>query len=256
MASTDLTLPEEGKYLALNHSSAEIEEIVADNLGGQDVSEFDLTRLKVPSGGATSWEMETLEGIQSVRTFEGVIVYTTQTRSWWPITLDESDSKTPPSCSSPDGKTGYGKQWATAVDPDPEGEPRRVLCATCPHSQFGSGKNGGQACQLKGHWYVLMEGSFLPVVVTLPPMSLKPAKKYLFALSGAGLRYSQVVTRFKLEADARGANKFAKVIPELGGKLSPEEADRARAYSVLLRDLFARDTGAPGQSDDGLQAAA
>jgi hypothetical protein len=241
MASTELTTIDVAGYPAFNHSTTEIQEIIADNLGGQDVGEFDLTRLKVPAGGATTWEMETLAGTEPVKEITGIIVHTAQTRSWWPVTLDESrEANTPPSCSSADARVGYGKQWATKDDPNPAGEPRRLACAECPHSQWGSGKNGGQACRLQGSWLILVEGSFLPIVVSLPTMSLKQTKRYMLGLAGQGIRFSDVVTKLHLEKAQSGPNTYAKVVPELVGPLSPEDAQKAREYGVLLKPLFDR----------------
>lgn len=244
MTSTDLAAPdpEGGKYLALSRDTTEIREMIEDTLAGQDVSEFDLPRLKVPSGGATAWEMDDpVHGVQSLRELRGVIVHTGQTRTWWPTSLDDEDGGGgQPSCSSRDAKTGIGWIDATPANPRPDTPPRQTLCATCPHSQWGSGKNGGQACQLKGQWFLLQEGSFLPIIVTLPAMSLKPARKYLLGLIGAGMHPSSVETVITLTAEKRGSNKFAVVTPKLGEKLDPDTAQRARAYGALLKPLFER----------------
>jgi hypothetical protein len=237
--TTELTIVEPGGFLALNQSTDEIRDIVAANLGGQEVGEFDLTRLTVPAGGGTAWEVETLTGTESVREVSGIIVYKKQTRAFWPVALGESESG-PPVCSSPDAVVGYGKQWATPENPDPDGDAKRMPCADCPLSKFGTGRNGGQACQEKGQWFMLQAEGFLPIVVTLPAMSLGPAKKYLLNLAGAGLRYDQVVTKLTLEKASSGKNTYSKVIPTLGAKLDPEEAARARAYSDLLAPIFDR----------------
>jgi hypothetical protein len=240
-AGTDLAVIETANYPAFNHSKDEIEQIVADNLGGQDIGEFDLTRLKVPAGGATIWEMETLAGTEAVKEITGIIVHTAQSRAWWPIPLDESkEGSTPPSCTSADARIGYGKQWATKEDPNPAGEPKQLACNACPHSQWGSGKNGGQACSLKGSWLILVEGSFLPIVVSLPTMSLKQTKRYMLGLAGQGIRFSDVVTKLHLEKAQSGPNTYAKVVPELVGPLSPEDAQKAREYGALLKPLFDR----------------
>lgn len=237
--STELATIDAGKFLALNHSTEEISDIVAANLGGQEVGEFDLTRLTVPSGGGTAWEMETLRGPEYVKEVSGIIVHKKQTRAFWPVALGDGDSG-PPACSSPDALIGYGKQWATKDDPDPDGEPKRLPCKECPNAQFGSGKNGGQACQEKAQWFLLREEGFLPIVMTLPAMSLGPAKKYLLNLAGAGLRFDRVVTTLTLEKVSSGKNDYSKVIPTLGALLGPEEAEKAKAYAALLAPIFDR----------------
>lgn len=240
--STEIAVRDAGGFLALNHDTDEIRDIIADNLGGQEVGEFDLTRLTVPSGGGTAWEMETLAGTDSVREVSGILVHKKRTRSFWPVALGDGASG-PPACSSADGVIGLGKQWATATDPDPDGEPKRQACADCPLAQFGSGKNGGQACQEKAQWFLLRDEGFLPIVMTLPAMSLQLAKKYLLNLAGAGLKYNEVVTRLTLEkVQSPGGNNYSRVIPALAGKLDPDEAGKAKAYAGLLAPIMERAT--------------
>lgn len=244
MESKEIAASEPGKYLALNHSTAEIQAVITENLAGQEVSERDLIRLKVPAGGAVSWEVEDpLEGVRSIKEICGIIVHKKQTRAYWPLSLDDSGDGSPPACSSPDAIVGYGKQWATSSDPDGDGEPKSLRCSDCPLSQFNSGKNGGQACQEKGQWYLLQQTGLLPIVATLPAMSLAPAKKYMLALAGAGIRFDQVATRLSLRKETKGSNSYAVVVPTMAHRLDPESAERARAYSTALRPVFDRLSG-------------
>jgi hypothetical protein len=150
----------------------------------------------VPSGKAQKyrWEIPTLEGSEAVDEISGIIVFQKQTRAFWPQSIDDGGGNVPPSCSSPDAKFGFGKQWATREDPDPDGEPRRVACAQCPNAQFGSDGGRGQACKQTSQLFLLMETGFLPAVVQVPPTSLGAVKKYMLALANAGVRYDQVVT--------------------------------------------------------------
>lgn len=239
MTSTEIAVAEPGGFLALTQTTEEIRDVVAANLGGSEVNEFDLTRLTVPAGGGTAWELETLGQTSHVSEVTGIIVHKKQTRGFWALPLGDGESG-PPACSSPDAVSGYGKQWATPEDPDPDGEPRTLACRECPQSQFGSGKNGGQACQEKANWFMLGQRGFLPLVVTLPAMSLRPAKKYLLDLAGVGLRFDQVVTRLTLEKVSSGKNPYSKVIPTLEARLSDDEAERARAYAAVLGPIFER----------------
>jgi hypothetical protein len=144
MASTEITTIDAAGYLALTHDLAEVKSFIEDNLAGQEVSEFDLQRINVPSGKAQKYRFEipTLEGSEAVDEISGIIVFQKQTRAFWPQSIDEGGGNVPPSCSSPDARHGFGKQWATATDPDPDGDPRRVACASCPNAQFGS--DGGR----------------------------------------------------------------------------------------------------------------
>jgi hypothetical protein len=182
MATTDLATIPPGGFLALTHTTGEIQAIIGDNLAGQDVGEFDLPRVTMPAGGGTRWEIPGLAGTESSETLTGILVYTRQTRAYWPSKDATGD---PPQCASRDGQVGIG---------DPGGE-----CRTCPHAQFGSDGQRGQACKQQSQWFLLRPDSFLPVVLGLPPTSLKAAKQYMLALAGAGIRYFEVVTEIGLE---------------------------------------------------------
>jgi hypothetical protein len=160
MASTALAPVEPGGYLALNHTPKEIGAIIADNLGGEQLTEFDLARVKVPSGGGTTWEVPTLGGLEPTKALTGVLVHFKRTRAYW---APDADSGTPPQCRSegPD---------LTAVGTGDPGGP----CITCPNAEFGtavddSGRPApGQACNSKEIWF-LLQGGRLPPDRARPP---------------------------------------------------------------------------------------
>lgn len=229
VTSTELAVIEPGGYLALNHDPSEIEAIIADNLGGQEVTEFDLPRIKVPSGGGRTWEIPTITGVDAAQTLDGIVVHFKLTRAYWD---PDAQSGTPPQCRSNDGIIGIG---------NPGGE-----CKTCPLAQFGTALDDkgnpapGQACNAKEIWFMLRPGSFLPVAVALPATSLKAAKAYrVGTLGSAGMRLSSVVTHVALEQDksAKG-DAYSRAVPTVGGVLSPEEQQAAQAYAARFRPLF------------------
>lgn len=229
MATTDIAVIESGTYLALNHSTDELAEIIADNMGDEELSEFDLPRIKVPSGGGRAWEIPTLTGIEAQPVLDGIVVHFKLTRAYWP---EDADSGTPPVCRSSNGVVGVG---------DPGGE-----CKTCPWAQYGTATDDkgqpapGQACNAKEIWFMLRPGSFLPVAVALPATSLKPAKAYrVGTLGSAGMRLSSVVTHISLEQSKNGkGDTFSRAVPTVGGVLSPEESAKAMAYAAKFRPLF------------------
>jgi hypothetical protein len=226
MSSTDIVTLEPGKFLALNNP-----EFVEANLAdGEEVDEFSLPRVKIPSGGGTTWEIPTLQGIEPARDLTGIVVHFKLTRAYWP---DRNVSGTPPQCRSNDARIGVG---------NPGGQ-----CKLCPLSQFGSavGEDGqptdGQACSQKEIWFLLREGSFLPLVLALPATSLRSAKDYRFGqLGSAGVRLSSVVTTLTLQGgqtDSRG-NKYSVAVPKLGAMLDPAEATSALEYADAMRGTF------------------
>jgi hypothetical protein len=226
--STDLQKPshaEHDGYVALSRSPAEVHDIIAANLGGQPLSPFDLPRVRIPGSGGTTWEIPSLEGDRPAQTIEGIVIHFKLIRSYWPGDFQGSQ---PPQCSSPDNRIGIG---------DPGG-----LCEECPFSQFGSDKSGrGQACKQMEQWFVIVEDSLLPLVLTLPPKSLASARKYRLNLTNSMLQLNQVVTRLTLATDTNADGiKYAYAVPRLAERLNPNEADRARAYAESIREVLDR----------------
>lgn len=229
MPSTEVARIEPGGYLALSEDPQEIEAIINENLGGQAITEFDLPRVKVPSGGATTWEIPSLMGIDSERTLSGVVVHFKLTRAYWPA---DADSGTPPACRSNDGINGIG---------DPGG-----ACGTCPNAEFGSAVDDqgrpapGQACNAKEIWFMLRPGSYLPIVVALPATSLKAAKAYRVGqLGSAGVRLPSVVTSITLEVAKNGkGDPYAIARPNVAGMLDKDEAQAAVAYAKQMKPIF------------------
>jgi hypothetical protein len=93
----------------------------------------------------------------------GVVVFKQITRGYW----DRSDqSNKVPVCSSIDGIVG--------VDKDKNKRP----CATCPQNQWGSAStmerdSKGKACKEMRRAFIIPSGQFIPIMVNLPPTSLR-----------------------------------------------------------------------------------
>lgn len=244
MASTDLIVIEADGFIALQHDLDEVSEFIHENLDGQDIGEFDLTRLRVPSGKATKyrWEIPTLDGSEVVDEIQGIIVSQKQTRGYWPLSIDDGGGNTPPVCASADGRTGVGKPWANKLDPNPDGDPTTQPCKQCPHSRFGSAEKGdGQACKQSSSLFLLMETGFLPAVVSVPPTSLASVKQYMLHLANHGIRFNQVITSFTLEKESNaGGTEYARIQPKLAGRLDPDAAEKAKAYGAMLAPTFDR----------------
>ena len=157
-------------------------------LGGQaanyDPEEFadialDFPQVKIPAGGQLSFELPNPldpDDPTPCKTIEGVIVLQQTANAYW---QDSDTTGAPPDCSSDDGVTGYGT---------PGG-----LCAACPLNTFGSGEGGkGKACKNMKNLYILQDGSPMPLLLPLPPTSLKAFRQYANNLRFAGLGLSGV----------------------------------------------------------------
>jgi hypothetical protein len=145
-------------------------EVIRENLGGE-LSRLDLQTVRVPTAGGLTWAVSDVErGELTEKTLRGLVVYQTVARGYWAETFDSSGGGTPPTCVSNDGKKGLG---------NPGGS-----CATCPLNQWGSDARGGngKACREMRLIYMLREDTVLPMVVVMPPTSIRPAREYFTKL--------------------------------------------------------------------------
>ena len=80
--------------------------IISDELDGLDVT---FERIKIPSGGATMFEVPTDEGdeTESVKEFSGVILYHHTLNAFYQTKY--TGGSNPPDCGSFDGITGIGQ---------------------------------------------------------------------------------------------------------------------------------------------------
>jgi hypothetical protein len=170
--------------------SEDISAMIKEELDGLGQIPFDT--VKVPSGGGLAFEIPTEDpdAPESVQNLTGIILHHHPVNTYWEHAFDGTNNV--PDCSSFDGKTGLDIKT---------GEIR--TCATCPFNQFGSsGKGNGKACKNGHRVYLLRSGEPLPIILTLPPTSLKALKDYLAKrLLVKGKRSSEVLTTIKLKKE-------------------------------------------------------
>lgn len=216
-----------GNYAVMT-AGQEIADAVSANVGGGAISPFDLDRVRVPTGGGTTFTVPSLDGDVDTKDLVGVIVHWREPRSYWRESFDATGGGTPPDCSSDDGVTGNG---------DPGGD-----CATCPLSKFGSSEKGrGQACRQSRLLFLLRENDRLPIVVVAPPSSLKGLSKFFLRLAGAGLKYHDVVVRLSLtKTKNKDGIAYAEIQAERVSSLTGPEVARVVEYAKGLAPIFAQ----------------
>lgn len=235
MASKELTPVAE--YAAVAANTTQIVQTIRENLAGEQIGEFDLDRVKMPAGGGTSWEVPTLDGSEAVRELVGVIAFTKQARSYWREPY--SGENTPPDCSSPDGQEATATGGFTP--PATQGSHGRYYCESCALAQWGSadGDSRGQACKLSRQVFLLTPEALLPLVVSLPPTSLAPAKKFFQRLASHAIPYREIVTKITLEkVSGSGVPDYSRAVFSAGERLTPEQVSKVREYSAALEPIF------------------
>ena len=143
-------------------------------------------RIVIPAGGGTRFDVPGPSGSTAEESLEGVVIHSSPRRAYWPG--DEPAQGNPPSCSSDDGVNGVG---------DPGGP-----CSRCPLNQWGSAQLGtgkGKACKETLQLFVLRSGEALPVVLNLPPSSLRPWSQYVARLAREKRSARATITEFSLD---------------------------------------------------------
>lgn len=221
-APTALAVVGNQEFAILKAEPGKLPALIKDNLGDDNLSAFDLDRIKIPAGGGTAYEVPSLDGETMEKDFAGVIIYHKGGRVYW--AEEFTGQGNPPDCASEDCITGFG---------NPGGE-----CSQCPFGRFGSDPKGGkgQACKQLKQLFVMRPGDLLPVVVTLPPTSLGAARKFLLRLANNGLPFYAVLVRFSLEKTKNSNGiEYSRVVLSVAERLSPEQAERFKEIRDSLK---------------------
>jgi hypothetical protein len=270
-------------YPALADGVAGLVDTLEDNVG--DGLKFsDLTRITVPTGGLSNFEIvDDLTGERdSARTVTGVLVHWQHSRVWWeaPKEGESEISHEPPACSSVDGKvpvsggafsdTGYNANLNLPVTVVGAGQVR--TCAACPMNEWGSHHKAGRrgkACKQQILLYLLQEGEILPVVISVPPTSLAVIRNFMVKLSARfQAHYSGFALELSLKRIEKGGEPFSQLVPRLvavvdgmrkgrEGPIPDSPAERALQYSrefakaLTVEDVINASTG-NGVSGNGV----
>lgn len=197
---------------------ARLKELLAANFGHGGTPVID--RVTVPPGGGLSFQVPAATGPQAQQSLEGVVILDHRARAYWEKQGEATG--TPPNCASQDGWHGVGI---------PGG-----LCMTCPLNEWDSGKDGrGKACKELHRIYLLQGGDTLPLLLTLPPTSLREWDAYRTRVMREGNTLQEVATSFTLTQDrAGGGQLFSRVVPISKGILPEAQARLAKDIKVLL----------------------
>jgi len=217
-----LTVVEQVNLPALNDDLAEV---IAEEMNGLTI-EFD--RVRIPSGGGLAFEIpgDDPDNPELAKEIVGVIVDQHPVNAYW--AMKYSGENNPPDCSSMDGKEG--------VTSDGVKKP----CNSCPYNEWGSDEDGrGKACKNMRRIYILPEGEMFPLLLTLPPTSLKNFSNYLAKrIIGKGRRSYNVLTKVSLKkAVSGGGITYSQASFALAGVLSEEDAKKMEEYSRSIKAI-------------------
>lgn len=192
---------------------------------------FQLERIKLPSGGMTAFEVPAGDGenTELAKEIEGVILYNHPVYSYYREAYKGGNN--PPDCGSFDGISGSGEPGGT--------------CKTCPFNQFGSGEGKGKACKNRRMLYILRENEIFPMMLNLPTGSLKGFTKYVQSLLTRGKRPHQVVTKISLrKASNSGGIDYSQAVFKAVRTLEEKEQQNIDSMSEQMKNYAANLTTA------------
>jgi len=181
-------------------------------------------RAKIPSGGGKAFEILTgnEDTDTSVPMIEGVIIKSHKANAYWSENASMSD---PPTCSSMDGIEGTDRETGECRD-----------CEDCPFNKFGTANGGtkpGKACKNMIRLYIMTEGNPIPLILALPPTSIKAWQNYrVSVLATQGLKPTDAVTQITLTPTvSKAGDKYSLVKFRLGGRLNDDQRAVARMFA-------------------------
>jgi len=210
---------------AIAKADANFSDLLADNCGPGGLDQFDLERLTVPAGGGSAWEVTTLEGTESQKEVAGVLLGMRDGRVYWSSSIDDSGGGSPPDCVSEDGTNGVGVPGGA--------------CAKCGHSQFGSAGRG-QACKQQRLLLLVRPEDRIPIIVQLPPTSIKACRQFMTRLVQHGVSRFGAVVGIGLEKEKNADGiVYSKATFRLAARLGDEDTARMRKIGKELEAAFA-----------------
>ena len=232
VAKVDYSLPAVGGAMG---------EAFAEEMDGLTLS---FPRVKIPSGGGLAFEVpgDDPENPDTEKEIIGVIVDHHPVNAYWADKY--SGANNAPDCASMDGKVG--------VDLDGNRKP----CNSCPMNAWGTADDGrGKACKNMRRLYILRDGESLPLLLTLPPTSLKNLSDCIaLRVVSKGLRSYGVVTKVSLrKAQNAGGINYSQAVFALAGKLAPEQVAAMSEYSQGIK-VLTRQLAIGAEESDGYSA--
>lgn len=206
--------------------TGDLAEAVAEEMDGLGNLPFD--RVKIPSGGSLAFELpgEDEDDTESTTELVGVILDHNPVNAYWASKF--AGGNEPPSCSSYDGKQGIDAETGEIKD-----------CASCPYNQFGS-DNAGKACKNIHRVFILREGNPVPLVLSLPPTSLKYMRDYIGKrVLLKGYRCWQVLTKITLKKEkSKDGITYSRAAFAFIDKLTPEQEKQTAAMRDMVKRTY------------------
>ena len=224
-------------FQALTSNSRASRALAANFSTGEQMSFADLTKVGVPSGGITQWQIEDITGSQSVPAITGICCYYAPYGVLWPTDEPSEDGR--PLLVTHDLVRAF-KVGDSYGDTDPEVIESCKLAdgsydwRALPYNQYGTAKGGhGKRCKELRLMALLRPEDTMPLLVRISPGSLRPVTQFFKKLP---VPFFEAIIELSLKKEkSKGGVTYAQVVPRLVGTLTEEQG--AVIESMYTRTL-------------------
>jgi len=169
---------------------------------------------------------------------KGVVLYKQKVRALW------QEGENAPLCSSLDCVLGK----------DHDGVMRR--CHGCPNDEWGSAGDekearSGKACKEMRRIYLVEKDAPLPILVTLPPTSIRPWDDYNSARLTRGISDMKQETILRLAPAKTSSFNYSVAQPKIGPVVSPPEM--VRLFQMRQKFIAGWQSAEVGADDYGAE---
>ena len=229
--------------------SGDLAEAIAEEMDGLGAIPFD--RVKIPSGGGLAFEVpgEDEDNPDTTKELIGVILHHHPVNAYWKEKF--SGGNEAPDCASTDGKQGVLRETGEICN-----------CAECPYNRF-SEDGSGKACKNIHRVYLLREGNPVPLILSLPPTSLKFMRDYIGKrILLKNMRGYDAVTKITLKKEkSKDGIDYSRAVFTFVEKLTDEQRVATKEMAETLKERNAdvevdnadynTSAAAPSDNNDG-----
>ncbi len=211
----------------LDIDTAEIREIILENVGGEGITVNKLDRFVNPSTTGTQWEVPSLVGGPELTgEIEGILVFHKLSRARWDGPYKGGGES--PLCSARNGFTGEG---------DPGGD-----CKDCPYAKFTEDSKGESVkpeCRIVKQLFIRLPGALLPTVMNCSATNIPNIERYLFKLTNKLVKYYHVVTKVTCETDtSKSGFKYPKFHFEATSFVPEDQKKDLSDYNKFIKPML------------------
>ncbi len=230
--------------------------ILMANSAGEPINETDLTRVKNPSSGSVTWEIDENGNTTTTREIVGVLVAKGMRGELWPFIEPKKEA---PVIVTNDFVTGYRvSDKLGSIDKDALEKYRTgdrtydwAAMSSGPDFGWGTGKDGhGKRVKESRIIAILRDGDVWPLLLSVGPGSVGEFMPFLKKLPC--YHYEAVIGLGLRKEESKGGQPFSMIVPRLVGQLSPEKGEFVR--DLYTKPLTAMFTAIPSMSRDSSNA--